>query len=680
MKYSVAGLNQYLTTPLSVNQIASFALELGHSPEESGEDWIELEITANRGDVLSHLGLARELAAASRQPIKTSLPSARSTRRLSIANSEPLELSLKVADTKTDTDLALKLTIDAIDQIEAISLALVSLPTIEVTQASLIKKKLEQYPGQHSINPLVDLSNLLTQDWGIPTHIFDLRSLIDNNQDIDRIIQVKLSQLDQPATYTSLTSQTYPLVTGDLVITDSAGQPIDLVGIQGSRQVKVSQESQLILVAAIVPKASLIRQTSRRLNLITEASYRLERGVDHRLVEPAINRLLEQLTEASGALNAVDTISASRQLTPVKIALIPELFSRSLGLPIDKTDIITSLNRLNLTVQNDQVTVPSYRLDLALPIDLVEEYGRLSGYQKLLPHSLPALNQTTAPSRLTQTHRRYRQIEALKDQLVKLGYTELVTESMAAAENLIDLGWQLDQLVKLAAPQNQQLAYCRPTIISNLLQVASQNNWSDNQLLFEIGTVFPDRFTETIVLTLVSSQKKPPQITLADQDLTAKWQTLRVDQPLAKRLSLRKAVHYLELPVESLLAGDTFDSLSLITTTFIPVSEWPPSVRDLAVIVNQQLTSQQLIEAIQAIEQSNQANKSGRQDSPEIILIDHFDTFKSPTFADDQISYAFHLVYQRRLNQLQPLTNQEVDEAYSLLCQNLLRQFSLTIR
>lgn len=666
MKYSLSGLNRYLTRPLTIDQIVALALSLGHSPEEVGQDWLELEITANRGDVLSHLGLARELAAASSQTLNLELPTTTADQRLIIDDTKPLSVLLKT------NDLSLELKVEQPDSLEALSLALVSLPRLDSQSLQEFSSKLEGYPDQHAINPLVDLSNYLTLDWGMPSHIFDLQPLLDQQQNPNQSIQLTLSQLEQPATYISLTEQQHSLLPGDLVITDHSGQPIDLVGIQGSHLTKLNQQSRLLLIAVIVPKARLVRQTSRRLNLITEASYRLERGVDRLLVEPTLQRILAELAQACGTLDSLATVTATRQVTPTKIALIPELFSRSLGFRIEKAEIIANLKRLGLTNQNDQVTIPSYRLDLSLPIDLVEEYGRLSGYTQLKPQPLPRLS-TVPPERLAQSHRQYCQIENLKDQLIDLGYTELVTESMASADNLRDLGWSLDQLVKLRAPQNQLLAYCRPTIVSNLLQVASQNNWSDNQLLFEIGTVFPDQTTELTVLTLVSTHKKPPVLTLSQQELSAQWQTLSIDQPLAKRLSLRKAVHYLELPVATILGDDSYKKLELATTKLKLVSEWPPSVRDLAVIIDQSISSQQLIEAIKTIEQE-------QLDSPEIILVDHFDTFKSPSFNENQISYAFHLVYQRRLNQLQPLTNDEVDEAFTNLCQILKRQFSLTIR
>jgi phenylalanyl-tRNA synthetase beta chain len=422
-----------------------------------GEPVIEIAVQADRGDHLSVLGVARDLAAI----LDTTWS----------APEVPASLDTAGVPVTLDTD-------------GCASFVAWSLEDVRVGPSPLwLQQRLEQC-GVRSIDVVVDVTNYVMLELGQPLHAFDLDRLHGPALTVRR--STGGEQL------TTLDDQARDLVDGDLVI-DDADRPVSLAGVMGGLDTEVTRATRRVLIEAAVWDPAAIRATSRRLNLVSEASQRFERRVDPRGAERAAARAVQLLTELAGA-SATATTVVARAPEPAFVAR-PEVnvdtdrVRRLLAVEdLDADRQAELLRRSGSTVTVDdgrlRVQPPSWRSDLAREADLAEEVARLHGYEAI-PAVTPALPTTGG---LTAAQRAEREV---RDIARAAGLHEAVTRPFvgeAALEGLVPT----DGRVELANPLAKDAAAMRPSLVEGLLQALRRNvgQGRPGTALFEVGRLF----------------------------------------------------------------------------------------------------------------------------------------------------------------------------------------------
>ncbi len=461
-----------------------------------GEPVIEIAVQADRGDHLSVLGVARDLAAILdtpwRVPEVPSLP-------------EPESLPLSV---RTDGCAAFLTW---------------SLEDVEVTTSPLwLRQRLAQC-GVRAIDVVVDVTNLVMLELGQPLHAFDLDEL--------RGPALTVREASDGETLTTLDDRTRELVPGDLVI-DDADRSVSLAGVMGGAETEVSADTTRVLLEAAVWEPTRIRDTSRRLGLVSEASQRFERGVDPHGAQRALARAAQLLRDLTGARSTggdevrVDPPVGWAERPTVELDTGRVSATLGLELPVERQRQL--LERAGATVvagdgeagdaggAGDEgdvgvsgragdpgdagdaggpgdlvagsatllVTPPSWRRDLLRPADVTEEIARLHGYERI-PATLPALPVTGG---LTPVQRLEREARELA---LAAGFHEAVTRPFVGEDALLGVA-PSEGRVLLANPLAKDASAMRPTLVEGLLQALRRNHGQGRPgtALVELGRCF----------------------------------------------------------------------------------------------------------------------------------------------------------------------------------------------
>ncbi len=363
---------------------------------------VELSITPNRGDCLSVRGLARELSAVCGLPFK-----------------KAFELDRAVPG----GEARIPVTIDSEDACTLYRGLEVSGTTI-VPSPMWVRTRLAAC-GMRAINSVVDVTNLVLLELGQPLHAFDA----------DRLegpaIYVRLAEKAEP--FETLDGEELQLEEGDVVICDDGG-PVALGGVMGGASTAVNDDTRdLFLEAAVFPPGR-IRRTSRRFGLVTESSYRFERGIDGGQVEQALVRAAELIVELGGGTIAGGMARAGQEVArPEPIRLRTDRMESVLGSPVERARATDILIALGAEVKDDRdallTTPPTHRHDLRREIDLIEEVARIEGYDRV-PLSLPVsrMERVSQPPSFDLARR-------LRVQLSAGGLCECVTLSFCSRHN-----------------------------------------------------------------------------------------------------------------------------------------------------------------------------------------------------------------------------------------------------
>ena len=430
------------------------------------EDYIlEINLTPNRPDCLSVIGIAREIAALTHQTVR--LPS------ISIKE-KGREISQITSVTIEDPDLCPRYSARILSKVKV------------APSPFWMRRRLESC-GMRSINNIVDVTNYVLLEMGQPLHAFDLE-LLDQKK-----IVVKRSTPDE--SFTTLDGKERTLPHNALMICDGF-KPIALGGIMGGINTEVSEKTTTILLESAYFSPSGILRTSKKIGLRTESSQRFEKGVDPNCVTVALNRAAQLIADlAGGEINPGYIDNYPKPISsPPTINLSTKKTNTILGTAITKDEIKQNLENLSFTVHEldkDQLTVipPSFRVDIKEDIDLIEEVARLSGYDKITA-TLPP------PSYPKKMDKALLLEEKVKDSLIQQGYSEVVTYSfISPAElNQLNLPAQDHRLktLKILNPLAEDQSIMRTTLIPGLLTTMKKNiNQKNlNLKLFEVGRVF----------------------------------------------------------------------------------------------------------------------------------------------------------------------------------------------
>lgn len=439
--------------------------EIGKSALETlfmDSDILELEITPNRPDCLSIMGMAVETAAS-------------------------FDLKTKHKDIKIENEVD-----DFSDHFDDIVIETENcnryyskiLKNIKIGPSPLWLQAYLMQAGVRPISNIVDLTNFVMLEYGQPLHAFDLDSLKNKK------IVVRMAK-DGEETVT-LDGETRKLTSDDILITDGS-EIIGLAGIMGGLDSEITEKTVNVLLEGANFNKENIRKTSRRLNLRSEASSRFEKGIDPNLAKTAVDRVC-QLAEM---LDIAEVVGGSKDVgdfdkAPKEIKLRLQKVNDLIGVDCTIDEVATILNRLEIEteVKGDYLLakIPSLRLDLGIEEDLIEEVARIYGYDNVEPKKLRG---TLTVGRKP----RFRNVEdRIKNLLIGLGYSEFMTYSFVSPSSYEKANYKEDEknIIRILNPLGEDYSIMRTTIVPSMIDALAKNYVRGNENVggFEIGNTF----------------------------------------------------------------------------------------------------------------------------------------------------------------------------------------------
>jgi len=644
---------------------------------------IEVEVTPNRPDLLSHAGMARELAALT--GIERKLPT------IPAAEKEENTVFIKLSAPE-----------------RCPFYSAVKISNVNVTDSpAWLKTKLEAI-GLRPISNIVDITNYVLHELGHPLHAFDAAKVSEN-------LDIRLAAEGEK--FTALTGEEYTLNSEDLLISDASGNALALAGIMGGEESGVTETTTDVILESAYFTPSFIRRTSRRTALTSDSSYRFERGTDPQQVIASSAFAAQLIAEIADGEITSKTLTAGTQphlVNPVKLdtAKLEQLMGGSISLEKAKS-ILSSLGLKETS--DDFWEIPSYRLDLDRHIDLVEEIARVHGLDNVDSRFGGAY---VAESEVDQA---YDYQLGVKKQLAALGLFETQTMKLIAhdaTDNMIakisdalPLKPLIDgDLIQVKLPLSEDHAIMRPSLVPGLVATAARNirQGAKSLRFFEIGKQFrnagggkaKDLEAESLAI-LLSGETSPAgwankQPEIADLfDLKAILSTLLPNATIQLKPRQREGF----ILAADVLADDkpcgVFAQLSparcreLDSTTPIYIAEldikklqqlatgihkvcelpqFPGSSRDAAMEAPITLTNAQVEQSIKKHNESM------------LVSFHCFDVFTDPTGekipADKKsIAYSFHYRSPQKT-----LKSKEVDTAHQKLLDHLAKSLQVTYR
>ncbi|MCL2220146.1 MAG: phenylalanine--tRNA ligase subunit beta [Chitinispirillia bacterium] len=428
---------------------------------------IEIEITPNRGDCLSVLGVAREVSARFGVPLKNT------AKRPQERTDDPISAAISV---NVESESRCPRYLGRL--VRGVTIA----PSPEWMQRRLT------LAGLRPINNVVDITNYILIQYGQPMHAFDYNSISDKK------IHVKTAESAGAANFTTLDGVERKLAGDDLLICDGK-RPVALAGVMGGAGSEITEATKDVFLECAFFEQGGIRKTSKRLGLSTDSSYRFERGVDPAQgLADAIDTAASLMAELAGGNVSGGMIDTHPKPFDDKvITLRPSRTGKIIGVEFPAENITLSLKSLGikcLKQKNDLLTctVPLFRHDIQEEADLIEEVGRQYGYDSIKPSTSANVDLVRQPS-TAEINR-----DAARHALCYFGLNEVMTNSMVSESKRKSVTPDIEP-VKILNPLNPDMAEMRTSMAISLLETIAYNlnRKNVNNRIFEIGKVFrPD--------------------------------------------------------------------------------------------------------------------------------------------------------------------------------------------
>ena len=421
---------------------------------------VDFEITNNRPDCYSIIGLAREAAAAFGKPMKHHEPVVHGSDAGSIFEHLDVEVPATALCNRYSSRMVANVKIGP--------------------SPKWLRQRLRAN-GVRPINNIVDITNYVMLEYGQPMHAFDYRYVSSG--------KIVVREAEDGEALTTLDGNVRNLKAGMLVIADDA-KPIGLAGIMGGENSEIKDDTTMVVFESANFNGTSIRQTALALGMRTEASGKFEKNLDPMMTIPAVQRACE-LVELLGCGDVLDgTIDIINYVPQERtLPLEPEKINHLLGTNISKEDMVMYLNRLEIPVENDIITVPSFRPDLVRMVDIAEEVGRSFGYNEI-----PVTQFRTA------THGGYSQemkLEAKAGALCRgLGYSEIITYSFTSPTVFDQIRLPADSplrnTLRIQNPLGEDTSIMRTIALPSMLEILSRNNAYHNKAakLYEVAKVY----------------------------------------------------------------------------------------------------------------------------------------------------------------------------------------------
>lgn len=638
-------LREYLKTntkPREIGDILSLTSASVERLDKINDDFVyDIEVTTNRVDLMSVLGIAKEAQASLTQMGKPA---------------KFKSLNFKKPKEGTEENIRIKNNPKLVNRICAVILS------VEVgSSPKHIKDRLEA-SGIRSLNNLIDVTNYVMREIGHPAHVFDFDKIPTKT--------IVVRESSKGETIKTLDGKEYTLFGGDVVADDGEGNIIDLLGIMGLENSVVTNKTKKILFFIDNNNPHLIRKTSMNLGIRTEAAILNEKGVDPELAYDALLRgieLYEQIANAKVISQIYDLYPNKPIIKKVEVSC--NRVSKVLGIQIAESQIKDILSKLGFYVakKGDElsVVIPTSRInDIEIEEDIIEEIARIYGYNKL-PSILP--NQENIKS-YKYTNQFFWE-KKIKDALKYWGFTETYTNSMVS-EELYE--GNIKDAIKIQNPLNSDLAYMRKTITPSLLEVIKNNKEYNQIKLFELANVYLNRDNDLPreIATLAGIVKKQNvsfyevkgfiEQLFKDLGVNSSFKKSQKSPLGASIFTSEKYVGEIEVLDTDLInfeinAGELLEHATL-SKKYKPLTKYPPIVEDLSFTVDSNVETQDIIENIK------------KQSSliADVSLWDEFDN-----------SRTFRIIYQ---SPDKNLTKEEVSKIREKTISSLKKDFEAVIK
>lgn len=632
-------------TPEKIGELLSLSSVSVERIERYGNDdyTYDIEVTTNRPDLMSVIGIARETATVLKQngieaeflPPKITKPQTPKKDLIEIKNDPGLvnRLCAVVMDVKTgDSPKEIK------DRLEA--------------------------SGTRSLNNLIDVTNYVFKILGHPTHVFDFDRL--NTQ------ALTIREAKKGEAIKTLDEKTYSLNGGEIVAVNDKNEIIDLLGIMGLQNSVVTEKTKRILYFINNNEPTKIRKASMSLGIRTEAAVVNEKNLDPELAFDALLygiELYKQIARGEIVSNIIDIYPNKLKEKTIEVSL--EKINKVIGVNIDPEKALRSLSNLGFKTQilhgKIKVEVPSFRIgDVEIEEDIIEEVARIYGYHNL-PSALPPQTQIIPHKFANEFYWENRIKQAMK----YWGFIETYTYSMVS-EGLFE--GLLEEAVEIINPLNEEFIYMRKTLVPSLLKVISENPRSGEIIkIFEIANVYNKKpndlpqeiltFAGIIKKEKVSFYEVKGVIEQLCFDLGIKNLSFKQSEKAGNGASIYLGKEYLgeiEILDTHLIDFELNFAFLLEHATqkkeYKPLSKFPPIIEDLSIVVGINAKTEDLITNIQS--QSNLITEVGLKDS----------------YKD---SRTFHINYQ---DPEKNLTNEEVSKIREKIITSLKKEFKASVR
>lgn len=637
-------LREYLHTDAKPKDIAK-AVSLTSASieriEPYGKDFVySAEITTNRPDMVSVYGLAREAAAV--------LPSFGFSAKL-----VPLKLPEVVCETKEKQTIQVTNDDTLVRRVMGVVIELA-----KGESPQYIKDRLEA-AGIRPLNNLIDVTNYVMLEIGHPTHAFDY----------DRLITKKL--IIRPSKkgekVVTLDKKEHILQGGDIVADNGKGEIIDLLGVMGTANSVVTEDTKRILFFLDNNDPWKIRKTSMGLSIRTEAAALNEKGVDPELAGVALKRGVALYKEMGGkvASNVIDIYPGKGKQTTVKVTL--QQISKTMGVEVKERLAIKILTDLGFAVEENSgtltVRVPSWREgDIAIPEDVVEEVARLYGYHNI-PTQLPPFTHHTF---YHQQDNQFFWEAKVKDAYKYWGFTEVYTYSMVSE---VMLEGPLEEAVTLANPLDSEHVHMRSTLTPSLLQIIAENKAREDVAIFELANTYTKKKGEKLPVetrTLAFALKgNGGNFAHAKGIVEQLLQELGIQNEVYKDSDMggigasvyagKQLIGTIEVMDSNLVTAElNFEKLvshATLQKVFKPLSKYPAVTQDLAFVLDEKVKTGDVIDEIKFTDRL-------------IVAVELLDAYES--------SRTFHIVYQ---DPERNLTTSEVGDIRKKIISSVEKKF-----
>ncbi len=601
---------------------------------------LDVSILPQRGDCLSHEGIAREISAITKQPLE--------------------ELPLSPIKIQKGILKPLKVSIAASRFVQRYSALVVEGVTIGPSPQWLKERLIEL--GVNSINNVVDITNFVMLELGQPLHAFDYQKI---HGEVMTIRESKAGQAIE-----LLDDNEISLQKGALVIEDFKGV-IDLAGIKGGKATGITKSTKHIVLQAAVFDRQKIYQTKKALGYGTQAADMYAHGVDPYLTIKALERAFYLLLKFGGGkpVQLIDIYPAKK--AQKSITFSSGVIEKLLGIKITDKEIKAILESLGFLMSGTKVKVPTWRQDVSLPEDLIEEVGRIYGYHNIEPAFPQAL---IVPP---ETNMGFFWQEQIRDIFREAGFTEAYNYSFVSKDSVLSA----DGVVELENPISEDFEYLRPNLLCNLLKniELNQKTFSGKDIrIFEIGKVFEktskgiEEYTKIGgalsssggafyemkgVTDLFLSRLGIKNVWYNENKQAEKSASVIISQDLPTGKAGKEIGILQEISPHVAAFEIDFDAVvehALEEREYQPPSKFPAALRDIALLVPRAVKVKNLLNVIK---------KAGGE---LVADIDLFDTYEGKGVPEGKRSFAFHIVYQSKERTLK---NEEVD----LLQKNIVK-------
>ena len=630
---------------------------------------VEFEITPNRPDCLSVIGLAREAAATFDKPLALHTPEVK-------GGADGVLTELLDVETP-DPELCPRYTARMVRNVKI------------APSPKWMRERLRAM-GVRPINNIVDITNYVMLEYGQPMHAFDYRYVNGGKIIVRRAAQgEKLTTLD---------GKEHTLNANHLVIADE-GRAVGLAGIMGGLNSEIVDDTADVVFESACFDGTWIRKGALALGMRTEASAKFEKGLDPMNTLPAVNRACE-LVELLGAGEVVDGVIdiLNHVPQPTRLKLEPDKINALLGTAVAGDEMVRILKKLDFAVDGGQVTVPSWRGDVERMADLAEEVARFHGYNNI-PSTL---------MRGQAAQGGYSADQKVENRLGEVcracGYSEIITYSFISPSAYDKIGWAQDEplreSMRILNPLGEDTSIMRTTALPSMLEVLQRNhNYRNRDVrLYELGKVYlpggadglavepkfltlggygpgMDFFTikgtvEAILKTLRTQDAvfypcaddpsyhpgRCAGVRAGEQHIGVVGQ---IHPAVAANYGVDGELYCAELSVEALLAARGADP------EYAPLPKYPPITRDIAVVCGEEVTVGALESAIR---------KGARGLLKQVSL---FDIYRGKSVGEGKKSVAFNLVLRA---DDRSLTGEEADEDVKSILETLEKDCGAVLR